>query len=73
MVKSRPRNLSGSGTDESSVRASVSFERGDYSELEQIAAEKRVSVASVVREAVARYLHNRAPLFRGIDRTGVES
>lgn len=47
-----------------SSRASVSFEPEQYSLLEQIAEQKRVSVAWVVREAVDRYLTEQWPLFR---------
>jgi hypothetical protein len=46
------------------VRASVSFEVDDYAELEAVARQKKVSVAWVVRDAVARYLEERNPLFR---------
>jgi hypothetical protein len=49
------------------VRASVSFSANDYAELELIAAEKRVSVAWVVRDAVGQYLAARNPLFRPTD------
>ncbi len=45
-------------------RVSVSFDRGDYDELVRIAAEKRVSLAWVVRDAVAAYIFRRGPLFR---------
>ena len=38
------------------IRASVSFPERYYDELEKIAAENRVSVAWVVREAVIEYL-----------------
>ena len=45
-------------------RVSVSFDPADYDELIRIAAEKRVSVAWVVRDAVAAYIFRRGPLFR---------
>lgn len=38
------------------VRASVSFPKVDYSKIEKMASNKRVSVAWVVREAVIEYL-----------------
>lgn len=38
------------------VRASVSFPQNDYSYLEEIAMDKKVSVAWVVREAVEEYI-----------------
>ena len=49
---------------ESVCRVSVSFEAADYEELRRIAAEKRVSLAWVVRDAVAAYIFRRGPLFR---------
>ena len=45
------------------VRMSVSVEAVDYAELKDVAKEKRVSIAWVVRDAVATYLDARAPLF----------
>ena len=50
---------------ESTVRVSVTLDRTDYSEIRDIAKQKRVSIAWVVRDAVADYLHARAPLFSG--------
>lgn len=47
---------------ESTVRASVSFPEDQYTELERIAQQQRVSVAWVVREAVQTYLVTRWPL-----------
>lgn len=48
---------------ERTVRASVSFPEDQYSELERIAEQQRVSLAWVVREAVQAYLVARWPLF----------
>lgn len=45
------------------ARASVSFPRALYESLEQIAQEKKVSVAWVVRDAVEKYVAERWPLF----------
>ncbi len=45
------------------VRVSVSFPKGVYAELEQIADANKVSLAWVVREAVEKYLKDRWPLF----------
>jgi hypothetical protein len=42
--------------DESTVRTTVTIPKSSYSEIEKIARDKRVSVAWVVREAVAEYL-----------------
>lgn len=48
---------------ERSVRASISFPEEQYTVLEMIAAEHRVSLAWVVRDAVDVYLKARWPLF----------
>jgi metal-responsive CopG/Arc/MetJ family transcriptional regulator len=48
---------------ERTVRASVSLPEDQYSELERIAEQQRVSVAWVVREAIQAYLVARWPLF----------
>ena len=53
------------------VRVSISFDAADYAQLKGIARDKRVSTAWVVREAVASYLDDRAPLFAR-DRRGSE-
>ena len=45
-------------------RVSVSIKTEDYAELKDIAEDKRVSVAWVVRDAVADYLTARTPLLR---------
>lgn len=45
------------------VRLSVSLDAEDYSELKKIAGGNRVSIAWVVRAAIARYLDARTPLF----------
>jgi len=50
------------GAHERSVRASISFPEEQYSVLEKIAAEHRVSLAWVVRDAVDGYLKARWPL-----------
>lgn len=44
------------------TRASVSFPSDVYSELERIAAAKKVSLAWVVREAAERYVVDQWPL-----------
>ena len=43
------------------VRASISFTSEDYEELERLAAQKKVSLAWVVREAVSRYIQDDTP------------
>ena len=45
------------------MRLSVSVDAVDYAELKEVAKEKRVSIAWVVRDAVATYLDARTPLF----------
>jgi metal-responsive CopG/Arc/MetJ family transcriptional regulator len=48
---------------ERSLRASVSFPSELYRNLEEVARQKKVSVAWVVREAVEKYLAEQLPLF----------
>ena len=48
-----------------SARASVSFPSDVYRTLEEIAKEKKVSLAWVVREAAEKYIADRWPLFKG--------
>ena len=66
--------MSGSGADAQKgsgvKRLSVSVDAVDYADLKRVAAEKRVSVAWVVRDAVAAYLDTRTPLFARTDRDG---
>jgi hypothetical protein len=50
------------------IRASVSFPASDYTELERIAAKKRVSLAWVVRDAVDQYLTQKI----GLQKSGRE-
>lgn len=45
------------------LRASVSFHPALYHTLEEIAKEKRVSLAWVIREAAQRYVADQWPLF----------
>jgi metal-responsive CopG/Arc/MetJ family transcriptional regulator len=46
-----------------SVRASISFPTEIYRTLEKIAAQKKVSLAWVVREAAEEYIAGKWPLF----------
>ena len=46
------------------VRTSVSLPREHYNILASVAEQNRVSVAWVVRDAVARYVEDRWPLLR---------
>lgn len=52
---------------ERTIRASVSFPEDQYSELERIANQQRVSLAWVVREAVQTYLVTRWPLLEQVE------
>ncbi len=47
-----------------SVRASISFPPDVYQTLEQIASQKKVSLAWVVRDAAEQYIAKRWPLPR---------
>ena len=51
--------------DTPSVRASISFPEDLYQTLEEIARQKKVSLAWVVRDAVAQYIADKWPLFKG--------
>lgn len=46
---------------EIAVRASVSFPPGVYRLLEQIALQKKVSIAWVVRDAAEKYVSDQSP------------
>jgi metal-responsive CopG/Arc/MetJ family transcriptional regulator len=48
----------------SALRASVSFPPELYHELEEIAKQKKVSIAWVVREAAEKYIADQIPLLR---------
>lgn len=63
MAKRKPKTRSAKRKADGPVRVSVSFPQADYAELKEIAAGKRVSIAWVVRDAVATYFNQRAPLF----------
>ena len=47
------------------VRATISFPSDHYQTLEEIAKQKKVSLAWVVREATERYIADRWPLLAG--------
>lgn len=51
-----------------SPRASVTFPPDLYSTLEDLAKQKKVSIAWIVREATARYVEDQWPLFAGTRR-----
>lgn len=58
MKGAKSKNSSGTGK----VRASISFPADHYTQIEEIAHEKKVSVAWIVRDAVEQYLTDRWPL-----------
>lgn len=47
------------------MRATISFPRDMYQTLEEIARQKKVSLAWVVREATEQYIADKWPLFKG--------
>ena len=62
LIKQRARD-SGEDSASSSVRASVSFPAEIYATLEQVARQKKVSLAWVVREAAENYIAEKWPVF----------
>jgi metal-responsive CopG/Arc/MetJ family transcriptional regulator len=48
----------------SSVRATISFPSALYEALEELAKQKKVSLAWVVRDATEQYVGDKWPLFR---------
>src|SRR5436305_1112726 len=50
---------------DASVRATISFPSEIYRTLEEIAHQKKVSLAWVVRDAAEQYVASRWPLFKG--------
>jgi metal-responsive CopG/Arc/MetJ family transcriptional regulator len=50
---------------DSSVRATISFPNDMYQTLEEIARQKKVSLAWVVREAAEQFIADKWPLFKG--------
>lgn len=64
MARKAPQKAE-SKTDPKTTRASVSFPSDLYQTLEQIAKEKRVSVAWIVRDAAERYVNEQWPLLAG--------
>ena len=54
-----------SSDDATRVRASISFPQELYDTLGEIARQKKVSLAWVVREAAEQYIADKWPLFKG--------
>jgi predicted DNA-binding ribbon-helix-helix protein len=49
---------------EKTTRVSVTFDREDYEQLEQLASRQEVSIAGIVRKAVQEHLDRKNPLFK---------
>ena len=56
--------LDGEKRVEDTVRASISFPREMYETLENIARQRKVSLAWVVRDAAEQYIAGKWPLFQ---------
>jgi predicted DNA-binding protein len=52
-------------SERTSVRATISFPLELYQTLEEVAGQKKVSLAWVVREAAEQYIADKWPLFKG--------
>lgn len=63
MREKRSKGRSLKARSKAAVRASISFPPDLYATLEEIAKEKKVSLAWVVREAAEKYLAGKWPLF----------
>jgi hypothetical protein len=61
-AKRKQTSMPAEGT---SVRATISFPSGMHRILEDIARQKKVSLAWVVREAAEQYIAGKWPLFKG--------
>ena len=61
-AKRKAKSVPGVG---GSVRATISFPSELYQTLEEIAGQKKVSLAWVVREASEQYIADKWPLFKG--------
>jgi hypothetical protein len=62
--KSKRRERKSTSAESASVRATISFASDVYKALEEIAREKKVSVAWVVRDATEQYVAGKWPLFK---------
>ena len=64
-MASKAPQKTGSKSELKTTRASVSFPIDLYETLEEIAKEKKVSVAWIVRDAAERYVNEQWPLLAG--------
>jgi metal-responsive CopG/Arc/MetJ family transcriptional regulator len=65
VIRGAKRKEKSAMPETSSVRATISFPSDIYSTLEDIALEKKVSLAWIVRDAVEQYIEGKWPLFKG--------
>ena len=65
MIRGAKRKEKRTLPETSSVRATISFPSDIYYTLEDIAREKKVSLAWIVREATEQYIESKWPLFKG--------
>jgi predicted transcriptional regulator len=63
-VAKRKKPAAAKGT--ASIRATISFPSELYGSIEDIAKQKKVSLAWVVREAVEKYVADQWPLFSAL-------
>ena len=64
-MASKAQQKTRSKSEPKTTRASVSFPNDLYETLEEIAKEKKVSVAWIVRDAAERYVNEQWPLLAG--------
>jgi metal-responsive CopG/Arc/MetJ family transcriptional regulator len=62
-MRTKKRDEKKTGGEASAIRATISFPPDIYESLEEIAKQKKVSLAWVVRDAAERYLAEKWPLF----------
>jgi metal-responsive CopG/Arc/MetJ family transcriptional regulator len=65
MTRSPKRKTRSAPPEGSSVRATISFPPDIYQALEDVARQKKVSLAWVVRDAAEHYIADKWPLFKG--------
>lgn len=64
-MATRAPQKTASKSESKTTRASVSFPNDLYETLEEIAKEKKVSVAWIVRDAAEKYVNEQWPLLAG--------
>jgi len=65
LTRGAKRKAKSSAAEERTVRATISFPSETYRTLDDIAHQKKVSLAWVVREACDQYISDKWPLFKG--------